>query len=78
MKTYWKRKKGCLNSDRQKNKQQLSTKMETTGNQYFTVKTQGIGNMPIKTPQYDHILQERMMSSTPHPQNKKLRTCNEN
>lgn len=46
--------------------------METTGNHFllFHRLRQIIGNMPLKTPKYNHILLEITMSSTPLLQNK--------
>lgn len=65
----------CLNTDRQQDNQ-AATKMGTSGNhflEFHKVKKQGIGNMPVKIPQYDHLLLKRVISSSPQPPPKKAK-----
>lgn len=60
--------------DRKISKQHLATKMEMLENNFLAFhrfKKQGIGNMPRTIPQCDHLLLERVLSSSLHSQNNK-------
>lgn len=66
--------------DRKISKQHLATKMEMLGNNFLAFhrfKKQGIGNMPRTIPQCDHLLLERVLTSSLHSEKQAKETNNQ-